>query len=135
MKKQFRLLSLILAVILCVSALPTARASEIQPRYTYINTLATSITFDEDGYAVCYGKVIAMAVTPVKVVCKLQKYVNGAWLTLKTWTDTGTAMACVSEKYRVASGSIYRVYTTGYILDSNGYVLESDYLVDTKLYS
>lgn len=134
MKKILRIPAFWLVFILLISTVPITTASEIQPRFTYVNDLTTSISIDSNGNAICKGKVITTTPTTVKIVCKLQKYVNQSWVTLTQWSKEGTSQANISATYAVTSGSVYRVYTVGIVLDSIGNELETATLADAEYY-
>ena len=86
MKK--RLLSLVMAaLVLFVFNISVCAEGAVQPRYTYVNTIAARLTV-QSGNAVSTGVVTAnSSVTSVKVTLKLQKKGILKWNTVTTWTD------------------------------------------------
>lgn len=134
MKTPLRVATFLLVFVLLISSVPIAKATEIQPRFTYVNSISTSLTFDVGGNAICNGKVIANTPKTVKIVCKLQKYVNDSWVTLKQWNKEGTAQTNISATYAVTSGSVYRIYTIGIVLDSYGNELETVTITEAAFY-
>ena len=127
-----RIVSLLLAIVLSLSFTISATATQlnqtpIMPRYTYIASTVVDLIIDEstnvttnDAYFLTYDKN-----QEVQVVCKLQRYNNSKWNTVKTWTASGYGYAGVYKDWAVPSGYTYRTYATFYVYDSNGNVIES----------
>ena len=104
---------------------------DVEPMYTHISRVYASLTIDESlGIATCTGSVNAKTITPAKVIVRLQSYQNGAWLTVKSWSSTGTAVASSTNSYAIYKGYSYRVYVTGYVYDSEGVIQESASIYD-----
>lgn len=129
-----RFANLILAVlILLFAAVPVCAAENesIQPRYTYIASFTASmLVHSNTGISTCTGFVKVNPGYKAKVVCRLQKQVDSAWETVKTWEGTGDGYANVSEKWAVYSYYNYRVYVTAYVYDSDGNIVETAANVD-----
>lgn len=134
MRKRRRVPALMLALFLFLSNCPVASATEVQPRFTYLIDIATSITFNANEEAVCKAKATTISDYRVKVVCKLQKYSSDSWVTLAQWSDEGNYLAYIQGTRGVEPGNVYRVYTVAMILDDNGAVLERFTLTDTERY-
>ena len=126
-----RCLSAALAVILVVLfAVPcfaaTANEDVIMPRYTYFELLTAGLIIDENtGISTSDASCYVMNGYTAKVVCKLQRERTNGWLTLKTWTATGTDYAEIDQDWAVYSGYAYRIVVTFYVLDTDGTILES----------
>lgn len=130
MKKSLRVLSLFWAIVLLLSIVPIATASEMQPRFTYIDDFRVSMSY-ENSTVICKGRVVCPSVSTVKIICKFQKFVNNSWVTLNVETESGYPQAFVSASYNVASGCTYRIHATAIVMDSNGQVIESRVLTES----
>ena len=127
-----RIVSLFLAIVLSLSFAVSATATQVEqtpimPRYTYIASTVVDINIDEstnittnDAYFLTYD-----SEQEVQVVCKLQRYNNSKWNTVKTWTASGYGFASVHKTWAVPSGYTYRTYATFNVYDTNGNVIES----------
>ena len=125
-----RILKKILLFSLTVALLTTSVAasgnSAVQPRHTYINTVSASLTVNETtGTATCVATASAFTTPYVKVLCYLQRYQNGGWQTVKTWSNIDSITAVVDETWHVEYGYTYRVRVVGQALDSSYTILES----------
>ena len=134
MKKRLRSIAWTLALFMALLSIPMAHATEVQPRFTYLNNISTSITFNANEDAVCKAKVTTITDYRVRVVFKLQKFTADSWVTLALWSDEANYVAHIQGNYGVEPGNVYRVYTVAMILDDDGTVLESTIVTDTKRY-
>lgn len=115
-----------LMLSICIAPAYAAQKNDIQLMFDEINLVRASLTIDETlGIATCTGKITAKSVKPVEVYVSLQKYVNGQWVTLKTWSAAGTLTASKTGQYAIYSGYKYRVSTIGYVLNDQGIILET----------
>ena len=126
-----RFLSVVLvAVLVMLFASPcfaaTTDENVIMPRFTYFKVLTASFIIDEEtGISSSNASSYSVAGYTNKVVCKLQRERTNGWLTLKTWTSTGTGYADIDQDWAVYSGYNYRIVVTFSVLDSDGTVLET----------
>lgn len=119
MKLQKLLVSTVFALTLSVVSIPA-------------NTYAqnTGLTFEEDmimsvykniqsirrGIRISRGKAVINCValgrkrdTQLDVTVSLQKYENGSWNTIETFSNTGTKRVKVYEKYSLSDRGSYRI--------------------------
>lgn len=130
-----KLLSAVLGALIVISAFtPTALAagetsatpeSEMSIQYVYINQASTSLTISASGTATVYGYVQKTpAGKNIYLTSTLQRYSNGSWTDVKSWSKSSTSSsASILETYQVSSGT-YRVETYYYVSGDGGY--ESD---------
>lgn len=130
-----KLLSAALTALLVISALtPTVSAagdtnaapeSVVSVQYVYINQASTSLTISSSGTATVYGYVQKTpAGKNIYLTSTLQRYSNGSWTDVKSWSKSSTSSsASILETYQVSSGT-YRVETYYYVSGDGGY--ESD---------
>ncbi|MEZ0537293.1 hypothetical protein ACAG39_08570 [Caldicellulosiruptoraceae bacterium PP1] len=129
-KKRF--LSFALSILLILSVLTsTALAaeetiakqdSEVSIQYVYINQASTSLTISASGTATVYGYVQKTpAGKNIYLTSTLQRYSNGSWANVKSWSKSSTSSsASILETYQVSSGT-YRVETYYYVSGDGGY--------------
>lgn len=124
-----RVLSLVLIVTLLTMLAVPAMAAEtdngVSPRFTYISKVSTGLSISNIGVASCTANGCAPGVASVKITCRLQQYKNGSWTTIRTWTGTGTNIASVAQSVAVYSGYTYRTYTSFYVYNSAGSIIET----------
>lgn len=137
MKKSMVIL-LVIGMLICTGTYTYAAAPDtgsVSPLYDYIDAYSTGLEIDKStGVATCTGTCTSLNAYTIKVDCHLQKYMGSYWVTLKTWTKSGTDYVRVQGNWAVYSGYTYRVYTTYKILNSAGTVLESTYRTQTVTY-
>ena len=135
MKKAF---SFIFITVLLISlAMPAIATTDtgIQPRYTYIQAVATNISINQStGTASCNGYITAKSSIPVKIHVQLQIKENGIWRTLCTRIANGTEETYVSFQHTVEKGYEYRVVTNAYAYNSQGTLVESTVYTDFAYY-
>ena len=135
-----RLLSVVLTMTLILLSANTALAavpesSEIVPMYNYIQTYDACLTIDEDtAVATCEASCYTVSGCTVEIESKLQYNAAGSWVTLKTWTDTGSRYAGIYETRVVVSGFTYRLRTTYFVYNSAGSLVESTNVTRTYVY-
>lgn len=126
-----RIYSLVLAFVLLAIVITPCFAVEnntpaVSPRFAFIAANSVSFTVNEstnvtttDVYCYTYDYY------EIQIVCKLQRYNNSKWNTIKTWTASGMEDASLRKTWAVASGYTYRAYATFYIYDNNGNLIET----------
>ncbi len=99
--------------------------ADIAPMSVYISSTANSLSIS-GGTATCNASIRATSqIGKCEIISKLQRYQNGSWTTLKTFTETAsTYYASQSETYSVSRGYSYRLVTSFYVY-RNGIVVES----------
>lgn len=126
-----RICTLFLAMLLTVTmVIPCYAISEqesaVQPRYTYIGVNKSGLTINETtGIAQCSSYCYTDGTYTVEVVSKLQKYTGGFYSTVKTWRSFGSGHAVIYGEWAIYSGYTYRLFSTFYVRDSAGNLLES----------
>lgn len=126
MQKTVRIICIILCcVMLFQSSVSATSDVSIQPRFTYVNTFSSSISVDEeDCIAMCESKITANGNLSISATCKLQRLVNGVWITIASWSSSKYCVLYMSKSVPVESGYRYRLWVSGTISDSNGSTLE-----------
>ena len=98
------------------------------PRFTHVSVIVAGLSIDEFGYATPYGIVqLSKEGFSTTLTCELQRFKDGKWSTLKTWTPSGdTAFGTgIEGGYYVSSGYIYRSHVTAIVKDSSGKTVET----------
>lgn len=122
MKKHIRsAISLVLLLGVLVASLATAQA--VEPRYTGVSQITSSLTISTNGLASCSGE--AKLYSGYTASVKLELKQDGT--TIKTWTNSGSGIVRVNGTHYVESGHNYTVKTTATVYDSNGQVVDEPY--------
>lgn len=136
MRKSIAFVLIIAMTIALVLPVSAATVDPIQPRFNYINTVYAELSIDElIGVATCSGVMSSRYAKPVKIIVRLQQYRDGSWVTLRTWSATGTIGASYNGQYAVSSGYTYRASVTAYVYDADGGILETATATDSYYYS
>lgn len=133
-----KILVLTVLSVMLLSLGMISTASSIQPRWSYISSVAylfekDQVLADYDILA-CGGDTTVAGTRYAYVKVELQYLRNGVWTNYAVWEDEGRAGAGVEEYIRVTPGYTYRLLTTHKAMDANGNVLEtfndqSDYYI------
>ena len=118
-------LVLTLAFALVLPVMATDSNQTITPRYSYISMLETDLRINQSsGIATCGATCRTSGASSVKLVCRLQRYENGYWSTVYSWTSTGTNIASIGKQRAVYSGYTYRTFTSCYVYNASGALVE-----------
>jgi len=121
MKKRTRLFSMLLAACILVSNTTIVFAAKkpdtgISIQWSDVSTIVSDMTVDSWGVAKVSASGMAKASSSadsVEVIVDLQRYSNGSWENLKTWTNKVDAQfAAINEKYAITKGYSYRLSIT-----------------------
>lgn len=86
--------------------------SAVTPYMSYINQAWADLSVDNYGvaYVECRAAGVSGTTIRMEISAKLQKYVNGTWVTLTTFTaSSNSASVSLKESYCVTKGAKYRV--------------------------
>lgn len=126
-----KILSLIALVLLMASMLvmPASAAEEtptVSPRYVNILAFTASIDVSSSGKASCYSFVeTANTSYTISLNMGLQRYEDGYWTTVKSWTGSGTGEVTMDKSRYVTSGYYYRTGATATVRTSDGSFVEA----------
>lgn len=126
-----RIFSLVALVLLMTSILvmPASAAEEsptVTPRYVNILVFTASCGVNSSGKASCYSFVeTANSSHTIYLNIGLQRYKDGAWTTIKSWTGSGTGEVEMDKSWYVTSGYYYRTSATATVYTSGGSFVES----------
>lgn len=121
MKKRMRLITMILVACIFVANTTTVFAARkpntgISVQWSDVSTILSEMTVDSWGVATVSASGQAKSSSSadsVELIVDLQKYENGSWNTIKTWTDKkDVKFAAIYEKYAIAKGYSYRLNIT-----------------------
>lgn len=90
-------------------------ATEISPRMENINYFNAYLQINGSGNAEfnCNVRGYSGTTTRIEISAKLQKYVDGNWVTLKTFTKgTDSYSVSLNDSYKVSKGYTYRIRAT-----------------------
>ena len=122
MKKKVSLLLGVLMLFSCVTVTAGALEARIDPRWSYMQSLALGIEEDEDGnlfYGADAYAYTTSGVDEIEVTVTLQQDSSSGWLNLavRTGREDGIAASAGGTYKNPVSGVQYRikVYATAYI--------------------
>ena len=124
------ILTLSLLIAILFSNLTFAQAVNIEPRYTGIFNLRSTLNISDKGAASCSGYVSLRNGYTADMTVELKQDGN----TIKTWTKSGTGVVSAGGTYYVMSGHNYVVTTTVDIYDAEDNFIESPSLDSVKRY-
>lgn len=109
--------------------------SIIQPYFTNIVRFENGFDISASGKASVSVYFKAQNVDSVRVDANLQQYKNGAWVTIKSWTNTseGTDVG-LNKEYYVAKGYSYRLASEGKAYIDGSLVERTSYVSQTINY-
>lgn len=116
---------LILLVIGTMILPAAASQNEVQPRWTYLNSVSAALDINFLGVASCSGQALVTSSNRISVYVTLQQYTDSGWVTIRSWSATGKTTTMASGQYAVARGYTYRVNTVVYVYDDRGNVIET----------
>ena len=137
MKKSMRrIISTVLAA--CILTIGTgALAAEAQisspnsVMWTHTDFISAGLTIGNLGYATCSSSLeITNSTDTGTLYMKLQRYSNGTWNDVYTWSTSGYDCLTLGGNYYVTSGYQYRVHAIGYVF--TGGTLEEITTQDSK---
>lgn len=99
--------------IFAADAVPE-ETTDISPRMDCINRAIANLQINSSGKAelYCYAKGCS-GITRIEISAKLQRYVDGKWVTLETFTkNSNSYMASLNDSYQVSKGYTYRIRAT-----------------------
>ncbi|MDF1618627.1 hypothetical protein [Petrocella sp. FN5] len=110
-------------------------ATEPDLRYVDVQSIKGDLGISSSGKASVFGNIFARTAEKTSVTCYLKRYVNGNWVTYKSWSNTEYLNICtVMEDYYVPSGYSYKLYVYGYAW-VNGLLVDTPiYITDTVYY-
>ena len=128
MKKHIRpTILMLLAVSMLMAGFTTAQA--VEPRYTGITRINSTLTISAKGAARCTGEIMLRPGYTADLTVELKQ--DGT--IIKTWTGTGSGTISAGGTYFVTSGHDYVVTTTATVYDSNGKIVETPSKDSTKV--
>ncbi|OCN01401.1 hypothetical protein A7X67_02025 [Clostridium sp. W14A] len=128
--------AIILALLVISQSLPAFAAEKtvsrdstvpIHVNFVTIRLLQSGLTVDSSGKASCTGKATLYSSSDsAQLSVQLQKYSNGSWSTVKTWSKVvqGNTPTNIVNSYYVVNGT-YRVSCTIKVYNASGALLET----------
>ena len=102
-----------------------ANAVEVEPRYTGIYSIESTIDISPSGRINCSGSVIGRSGYTIELTVELQRF-DSDWETIKTWEKTSSGVISLEGTYFVPKNNKdYQVVTTAIVKDSSGKIVES----------
>ncbi len=112
-------LALFLTLALLVAG--TATVFAMQPRFTGIIYMYSTLQISSAGKTTCEGKAYLRSGYTADVTVELKQ--DGT--VIKTWTDSGSGDVIAGGSYYVATGHEYVVTTTVEVYDANGTLVDN----------
>lgn len=138
MKRRILSLLALILILSSVLAIPASadntvgsETASVTPRYVNIHIFTASCGVNSSGKAASYAFVeTANSSYTIYLNMGLQRYEDGYWKTIKTWSTSGTGEAEMDKGWYVLSGYYYRTAATATVYTSGGTYVES-----TDIYS
>lgn len=137
-----RIIQVVLFVsIFCITVLPTYATDRneaiiIRPYWTEISQFNNSFNITSSGRADIESTLIAFDVDNIGIEAHLQQFINGSWVTIKTWTETSQNTICRAlGKWYVQKGYYYRIISTGRVYKTGIEVEQVSYTSPNKWYN
>jgi len=138
-----KLVSLVALVLLAASLLafpaaaaePAAAKSNAMPRYVNVSVFTASIDITSSGKAMCYAYVkTADPNYTISMNMALQRYANGGWSTVKSWTSSGTGSVTMDKSYYITGDYYYHTAATATVWDEDGHFVEGPTIYSQSYY-
>ena len=115
-------LALLLVTNIPAFAVTNSTESMIQPQYTYIKDISSTINAS-NGQASVYVRLRGISsVTKIVITTELQQYRNGGWSEIESWTQTTNGnSAILSESGSISSGYSYRTVSNFTVYAGSNY--------------
>ena len=117
------MLSLMSPFVLADGAEESAPA--VQPRYSYITSIAVSIDLSPTWKTTDVGQVILSDSTCSAVLIMELQQLDGYWKEIKQWSDSGSRTVILDETWYVLSGYQYRAVVTAYVYNADNELVET----------
>lgn len=115
----------ILCILLVICLLTASSAAFAKVEWTRIDALGAGLTIGVLGYSTCSSYIeLTNSTDTGTLYMNLQKYVNGYWTNVYTWSTSGTDNFSLVQNYYVTSGYYYRVHVIAYVY-SSGTLMET----------
>ena len=131
MKRKVRAVySLILVICILSSSLGAFAAEndvqgEYSMRWSNIDAIGAGLTINSTGYSTCTTSLeITNSGDSGTLYMYLQRYANGSWTDVTSWSTSGSTYLSQTGHYYVSSGYNYRVHAIAYIFNSSGTLKE-----------
>ena len=129
MKRRILSLAALVLLITSMLAMPVSAADEaptVTPRYVNISIFTASVGVNSSGKASCYSFVeTGNSTYKIHLEMNLQRYKDGYWSNVKTWSGDGTGEKSLDKSWYVTSGYYYRTAATATVRTSSGSYVES----------
>lgn len=137
MKKHIRMVAVVALVVCLANGIANFAMAGDMEDYSddspitlrYVDVMETSATIAIDNRT---GKITSKMLTvsrnstdTLEVTMILQKLVEGAWLSEKTWADSNTHAISMTKYYYVLDAGTYRVCAITDVYDKSGNLVES----------
>jgi len=107
----------------------------ITPNFVSIMTFSNDFSISSQGKASVTSYVTAIGVNKCSITVDLQRYVNGSWTTIKTWTETNNNSYCsLGKSYYVSSGYQYRMTAYASVYNNGSFIEQTVYTSSTRVY-
>ena len=113
-----------LTLVACIMTLCVSTVFAATPRYIALSNFYVELSISNLGYAHCEGSAVVTIGYTADVTLELQQKDGSTWDTVKTWTDSGSAVS-FEKGYFVEDGFDYRLKITAKVYNKNGKLIES----------
>ena len=120
-----------LLLMISMFTAPTVIASsekyeEAGGRYARISIFSIDLTISPSDLSAPYSGVrLTYSTDTADMVMELQQLNGSKWTTIKSWSTSGNGYFSLDKIWYVLPGYTYRTYTTVYVYNSSGKLLET----------
>jgi len=102
---------------------------EIRPLWVNIVRFSNSFDISSSGFAQVDTSLLARSnINRVVINASIQRYTNGSWLEIKSWTSTSNGyIGDLTENWYVVSGYYYRLVSNGAVYQNGVFMEQTSY--------
>lgn len=124
-----KIISVLLVLVLMISAIPAANAETVQPRYSHVFSISAGVELNGSslwllgqGDSMYHDTYSYLYVTLLRIPED-----GGNWSPVSSWSasSVGVIPSLIEKTVTVSPGYNYKIYVNLQIKDETGYILES----------
>lgn len=107
----------------------------VSPMWTYIVDYQNTFSISSSGLATVYTTLNASSGNKVVITSSIQKYANGSWSSINSWTTTSySGSGALYQTWNLASGYNYRMVSNGAVYQNSVLLEQTSYTSPIRWY-